>query len=65
MLPKWYTLAIALCIVMMLAVIANAKGKKVKLCELRGSPCVVVTLPGPKQCRDVFGYWICYGRPRK
>lgn len=64
--PHWSTLAIAIGLILMLSVIASAHagGKKVRLCELRG-PCVVVTMPGPNQCRDIFGYWVCHGRPRK
>lgn len=62
--PKWYTWAAAIILILMISVVANANGKKVRLCELRG-PCVVVTMPGPNQCRDIFGYWVCHGRPRK
>ena len=67
--PNRWTLLLAVIIVLVLALASTADargkgGKKVRLCELRG-PCLVVTLPAPGQCRDIFGYWICHGRPRR
>jgi len=66
--PNKYVLMLAMVIVLMLALLSQAdasEGKKVRLCDARGAPCVTITLPPRGKCREFWGYWICHGRPKK
>ena len=64
--PHWSTVAIAIILILMLSVIASAEASaRYKLCNVEKTRCVTVTMPSKGKCRDIFGYWVCNGKPRR